>query len=127
MEEVSNILDVSKTLKMRMPENSISDEHFENEKHNLLYKVCPKRASTCIGYGVFTLGTAKASATSASSVPQINFSVLLPPNFETKMQMSATELKMREKDFMVWDEVASLSFSVNSSSTGLDWRLLLMP
>ena len=102
MEEVSNILDVSKTLKMRMPENSISDEHFENEKHNLLYKLCLKRASTCIGYGAFTLGTSKASATSASSVPQINFSALLPPNFETKMQMSATELETREKDFMVW-------------------------
>ena len=102
MEEVSCILDVSKTLKMRMPENIISDEHFENEKHNLLYKICLKRASTCIGYGALTLGTAKASATSASSVPQINFSAMLPPNFETKMQMSVTELETREKDFMVW-------------------------
>lgn len=102
MEEVAHILDVTKALKMRMPENVISDEHFETEKHNLLYKICLKRASTCIGYGALTLGTSKASPTSASSVPQINFSAFLPPNFETKMQMSPTELETREKDFMVW-------------------------
>lgn len=102
LEEVTHILDVTKALKMRMPENVISDEHFETEKHNLLYKICLKRASTCIGYGALTLGTSKASPTSASSVPQINFSAFLPPNFETKMQMSVTELETREKDFLVW-------------------------
>lgn len=102
MEEVHCILNVTRTLKMRMPENNISEEHFETEKHNLLYKLCLKRASTCIGFGALTLGTSKASPTSASSVPQINFSALLPPNFETKMMMSATELETREKDFLIW-------------------------
>ena len=101
MEEVYCILDVTRTLKMRMPEFVISDEHFETEKHNLLYRLCLKRASTCIGFGAFTLGTSKASPTSASEVPQINFSAMLPPNFETKMQMSATELETREKDFLI--------------------------
>ncbi|OMJ84336.1 hypothetical protein SteCoe_14561 [Stentor coeruleus] len=102
MEEVHCILDVTRILKMRTPENNISEEHFETEKHNLLYKLCLKRASTCIGFGALTLGTSKASPTSASSVPQINFSALLPPNFETKMQMSVSELETREKDFLVW-------------------------
>ena len=102
MEEVHSILDVTRTLKMRMPENNISEEHFETEKHNLLYKLCLKRASTCIGFGALTLGTSKASPTSASQVPQINFSALLPPNFETKMQMSVAELETREKDFFIW-------------------------
>lgn len=102
MEEVHCILDVTRILKMRMPEQVISDEHFETEKHNLLYKLCLKRASTCIGFGALTLGTSRASPTSASEVPQINFSALLPPNFEAKMQMSATELETREKDFLIW-------------------------
>ena len=102
MEEVYCILDVTRTLKMRMPEHIISEEHFETEKHNLLYRLCLKRASTCIGFGAFTLGTSRASPTSASEVPQINFSALLPPNFESKMQMQATELETHEKDFLIW-------------------------
>lgn len=102
LEEATCMLDVTRTIKMRLPDNIVSEEQFESEKHNLLYKICLKRASTSVGYGALTLGTSKASPTSASQVPQINFSAFLPPNFDTKMTMPQTELETREKDFMVW-------------------------
>ncbi|CAG9324816.1 unnamed protein product [Blepharisma stoltei] len=102
LEEAQCMLDVTRAIKMRLPDNVVSEEQFEAEKHNLLYKICLKRASTAIGYGALTLGTSKASPTSASQVPQINFSAFLPPNFDVKMNMPQNELETREKDFMVW-------------------------
>jgi len=102
MEEIEAMLDVTKSLKMRMPDHSMSEEQFEAEKHNILFRICLRRASTCIGYGALSLGTSKASPTSASQIPPINFSALLPPNYDSRMTMSGQELETREKDFMVW-------------------------
>ena len=48
------------------------------------------------------IGTSKASATAASSIPKINLTAELPPNYETKMTMPQAELDSREKEFLMW-------------------------
>jgi hypothetical protein len=102
LEEVSKMLDTTQPMKMRMPENIHSDEHFENEKHNLLFKLSVRRAGATVGYGALMIGTSKASATAASSIPKINLTAELPPNYETKMTMPQAELDSREKEFLMW-------------------------
>jgi hypothetical protein len=56
-------------MKMKIPDSIVSDEYLETEKQNLMYKLCIRQCSTCIGYGALMIGSSKASATTAADVP----------------------------------------------------------
>ncbi|MEE4247244.1 MAG: hypothetical protein V2I33_17665, partial [Kangiellaceae bacterium] len=98
------MLDSSGVMKMKIQDFIFSDELFENEKQSLMYKMCVKRASSAIGHGAMTAGTARASTISTSEIPSICYSAFLPPNYETKMTWTAEELNGKEKDFTLWPE-----------------------
>ena len=103
-EEIEYMLNPTTTMKMKMQDFILSEELFENEKQNLMHKMCVKRASSCVGFGAMTAGTARASTISTSEIPAISYQATLPPNFETKMTLSSEELNNKEKDFTLWPE-----------------------
>jgi len=101
-EEADSLLNVSRPMKMKVPEYIVSEDQLEAEKQNLLYRLCVRRAATCVGYGALHLGTRKATPTDSSSIPTISLSALIPPNFDAKMTLSTEELNNRDKDFLLW-------------------------
>lgn len=101
-EEADSLLNVSRPMKMKVPEYIVSEDQLEAEKQTLLYRLCVRRAATCVGYGALHLGTRKATPTDSSSIPTISLSALIPPNFDTKMTLSSEELNNRDKDFLLW-------------------------
>jgi hypothetical protein len=102
LEEAEKMLDVTRVMKLHKPEFIGSEEHFETEKHNLLFKLCIRRAASAVGYGSLKVGTKKASATEASGVAKICYSAFMPPNFSSKLTLGLPDLNTREKDFAMW-------------------------
>lgn len=102
LEEGEKMLDVTRVMKLHKPEFIGSEEHFETEKHTLLFKLCVRRAASAVGYGSLKIGTKKASATAASGIAKICYSAFMPPNYSSKLTLTLAELNTREKDFTMW-------------------------